>query len=174
MCSDQIRSVSVDSSFDENAAFIEERVWKALADKGLTISTAESCTGGSIAVRITSVAGCSSYYKGGIVAYANEVKTNLLQVEPEILEKYGAVSEEVVVSMVKGAMETMQTDCAIATSGIAGPAGGTSNKPVGTIWIAVGNKDEILTMKLEGDRGRKGNIDKTVEKALWLLYNLVG
>ena len=126
----------------------EEKVGELLKAKNFSLSTAESCTGGGIAALITSVPGSSEYFKGGIVAYSNEVKADLLHVSVETLAQYGAVSRETVVEMVKGAMKTLKTDCAVATSGIAGPGGGTPEKPVGTVWIAAACKNEIVTMKL--------------------------
>ena len=122
---------------------LSDKFWK----EGLTLSTAESCTAGSIASIITAIPGSSHFYKGGIVAYSDEIKTKLLNVNPETLEAKGAVSEEVVIEMVKGAMKSMNSDCAVATSGIAGPTGGTPDKPVGTVWIAAAMKDRIITMK---------------------------
>ena len=148
---------------------LAEELGKLLLEKGLTLSTAESCTGGGIASVITSISGSSEYFKGGIVAYANEVKTALLGVSETTLEKHGAVSEETVCEMVKGAMKSMKTSCAIATSGIAGPGGGTPTKPVGTIWIAVSCNDKIVTKKLQGDNGREKNTQNSIEKALSLL-----
>lgn len=152
---------------------IEEEVGQLLKSRKLTLSTAESCTGGNVAAKITSIAGSSAYFKGGIVAYHNEVKVNILHVSSATLQKYGAVSQETVVEMVKGAMVSLKTSCAIATSGIAGPDGGTSLKPVGTIWIAAGCEKEIITMKLEHDRGRAKNIEVAVHEALLLLKNLL-
>lgn len=148
---------------------LEEKIGELLKAKKLSLSTAESCTGGGIAASITSVAGSSEYFKGGIVAYSNEVKEALLHVSAETLAKHGAVSRETVVEMVKGAMKTLKTDCAVATSGVAGPGGGTPEKPVGTVWIAVAYKNEIETMRQEGDCGRKGNVQKAVQNALLML-----
>ena len=148
---------------------LAEELGKLLLEKGLTLSTAESCTGGGIASVITSISGSSEYFKGGIVAYANEVKTALLGVSETTLEKHGAVSEETVLEMAKGAMKSMKTRCAIATSGIAGPGGGTPTKPVGTIWIAAACNDKIVTKKLQGDNGREKNTKNSIEKALSLL-----
>lgn len=148
---------------------LAEELGKLLLEKGLTLSTAESCTGGGIASVITSISGSSEYFKGGIVAYANEVKTALLGVSETTLEKHGAVSEETVLEMAKGAMKSMKTSCAIATSGIAGPRGGTPTKPVGTIWIAAACNDKIVTKKLQGDNGREKNTKNSIEKALSLL-----
>ena len=137
---------------------LEEKVGELLKAKKLSLSTAESCTGGGIAALITSVPGSSEYFNGSIVAYSNEIKMFLLHVSAETLEKHGAVSRETVTEMVKGAMKTLKTDCAVATSGIAGPGGGTDEAPVGTIWIAVGNAEKIVTQKLEKDCGRDKNL----------------
>ena len=134
---------------------LEEKVGELLKAKKLSLSTAESCTGGGIAALITSVPGSSEYFNGSIVAYSNEIKMSLLHVSAETLEKHGAVSRETVTEMVKGAMKTLKTDCAVATSGIAGPGGGTPEKPV--------------AMKQEGDEGRKGNVEKAIQNALLLL-----
>lgn len=150
---------------------LEEEIGKLLIANNLSLSSAESCTGGGVAALITSVPGSSGYFKGGIVAYDNEVKKNLLGVSPETLSAYGAVSRETVIEMAKGAMNRLKTDCAIATSGIAGPGGGTLEKPVGTVWIAVAYKNEIVTMKQEGDDGRAGNVEKAIKNALIMLRN---
>ena len=133
---------------------INDKFWK----ENLTLATAESCTAGSIASVITAIPGSSRFYKGGIVAYSDEVKTNLLGVNPETLASKGAVSEETVIEMVKGAMKSMNADCAVATSGIAGPTGGTPDKPVGTVWIAAARGEKVITMKASGDEGRNKNI----------------
>ena len=148
---------------------LEEEIGELLKAKNLSLSTAESCTGGGIAALITSVPGSSEYFNGGIVAYSNEIKKDLLHVSAETLEKHGAVSRETVTEMVKGAMKTLKTDCAVATSGIAGPGGGTQEKPVGTIWIAAAYKNEIVTMKQEGDCGRAGNVQCAIQNALSML-----
>ena len=152
---------------------LEEKIGEWLKANKMTLSTAESCTGGSIAALITSVPGSSEYFKGGVVAYSNEVKMNMLHVSPETLQKYGAVSRETVIEMVQGVMESMKTDCAVATSGIAGPGGGTPEKPVGTIWMAVACGGLIVTEKEEGDAGRAENVKKTVHNALLLLSRLL-
>ena len=147
---------------------ISDKFWK----ENLTLATAESCTAGSIASVITAIPGSSRFYKGGIIAYSNEVKTDLLGVNPDILEKNGAVCEEVVIEMAKGAMKSMNADCAVATSGIAGPTGGTPDKPVGTVWIAAAMGDKVLTMKASGDEGRNKNIEHATLNALQLLLKL--
>lgn len=152
---------------------IEEKVGEWLKRCQMTLSTAESCTGGGVAALVTSVPGSSEYFKGGIVAYSNEVKMRLLGVSPEMLEKHGAVSRETVIEMVRGAMKTLKTDCAVATSGVAGPGGGTPEKPVGTIWMAVACGDKIVTRKEEGDLGRAGNVQRTIQDALALLCDVL-
>ncbi|OKZ09703.1 MAG: competence protein [Bacteroides oleiciplenus] len=148
---------------------LEEIVGELLREKKLSLSTAESCTGGSIAALVTSVPGSSAYFNGGIVAYSNEVKMALLHVSAETLEKYGAVSRETVTEMARGAMKALKTDCAVATSGIAGPGGGSREKPVGTVWIAAAYKNEIVTFRQEGDDGRAENVQKAVQNALMML-----
>ena len=160
-------------SFNEEGKALEIIVGELLKKKDLTVSTAESCTGGSIAARLTSVAGSSEYFIGGVVAYSNEVKVGLLHVSAQTLGQYGAVSEETVVEMVKGAMKALKTDCAVATSGVAGPGGGTHEKPVGTVWIAAGYKNEIRTFKQENDSGRAMNVARAGDNALLLLQHLL-
>ena len=147
---------------------ISEIFWR----EGFTLATAESCTAGNVAAIITAVPGSSRFYKGGIIAYANEVKRELLHVNAETLDAFGAVSEETVKEMVNGAMQTLNTDYAIATSGIAGPAGGTPDKPVGASWVAAGNKENVITAKLTEDDGREKNIQAATTKALQLLLEL--
>ena len=156
----KLETILGEDIFSEEDTPLEVIIGELLKKRKLTVSTAESCTGGSIAERLTSIAGSSEYFKGSIVAYSNEVKKDLLHVSSETLEKYGAVSEETVIEMVKGAMKALKTDCAVATSGIAGPGGGTPEKPVGTVWIAAGYKNEIRTYKQETNRGRAMNIER--------------
>ena len=148
---------------------ISDLFWK----EGLTLSTAESCTSGNVAAAITAIPGSSHFYKGGIIAYSDEIKENLLGVSHETLESKGAVSEETVIEMVKGAMKSMNSDCAVAASGIAGPTGGTPDKPIGTIWIAASLKEKVVTLKLEGDEGREKNTANATQKALQLLRKLL-
>lgn len=150
-----------------------EELGNLLKLKKLSLSTAESCTGGGIAAAITSVAGSSEYFMGGIVAYSNDVKTSLLHVSSDTLERYGAVSRETVMEMAAGAMNTLKTDCAIATSGIAGPGGGSQGKPVGTIWIAVAYKNEFVTVMQTGDNGRAKNVQNAIQNAIDLLIEIL-
>ena len=145
---------------------LEEAIGKILKEKGLTISTAESCTGGYIAHRITGIPGSSGYFWGSVVSYDNSVKMHSLGVKEETLQTFGAVSEETVKEMVVGAVAALKTDLAIATSGIMGPGGGTKEKPVGTIWVAVGNKNKIVTHKLSLTKSRSKNIEYTGNFAL--------
>lgn len=144
-----------------------------LYESGLTIGTAESCTGGKISEAIIGVPGASTYFKGGIVAYTEEIKETLLFVDPKLIEEKNVVSEEVAVEMVKGAIKTLGVDYAIASTGVAGPAGGTPEIPVGTIWLACGNKDEVVTLKLDEDNGRDINIGIATSKALQLAVDFV-
>ena len=169
----KLETILGEDIFSEEDTPLEVIIGELLKKRKLTVSTAESCTGGSIAERLTSIAGSSEYFKGSIVAYSNEVKKDLLYVSSETLEKYGAVSEETVIEMVKGAMKALKTDCAVATSGIAGPGGGTPEKPVGTVWIAAGYKNEIRTYKQETNRGRAMNIERASNNALLMLRDLL-
>ena len=152
---------------------IEEEIGALLKEKHLTMATAESCTGGGIAALVTSVSGSSSYFNGGIVAYQNEVKEQILKVNAETIEKYNVVSAQTVEEMAKGAMKALHADCAVATSGIAGPTGGDEERPVGTIWIAAAYADKVLTMKQECDQGRAKHIERAIKNALSLLAKLL-
>lgn len=144
-------------------------IGKILKEKGLTVSTAESCTGGNIAHYFTLNPGSSEYFKGGVVAYSNDLKTKLLGVDPEIIAAKGAVSQEVVEAMAKGARQSMDTDFAIATSGIAGPDGGTPEKPVGTVWIAVAGADFVVSKVYNFGDHRERNIIRSSQSALNML-----
>ena len=148
---------------------IEQVVGKMLLERNLQLATAESCTGGNIAHFITSVPGSSSYFKGSVVAYANETKENVLNVNPKTLENFGAVSEQTAKEMVAGALKAINTDIAVASTGIAGPTGGTPEKPVGTIWLAAGTKDDVKTLKLQLGKNRLKNIETSTVLALNLL-----
>lgn len=138
----------------------------------VTLCTAESCTSGQVASAITTVPGSSAYFKGGTVPYSNEMKTKLLGVSETLLEEKGAVSEEVAKAMVEGSLKLMDTNYAIGVTGFAGPGGG-DEAPVGTIWIAVGSKKEILTTKLEADNGRDLNLRFATLSALQLMLELL-
>lgn len=142
-----------------------------LYDNEKTLGTAESCTGGRIAEAIISVPGASNYFKGGIVAYTNEVKENLLHVSHQVLEEQTAVCEEVAKEMVIGACDALNCDYAISATGIAGPGGGTKDIPAGTIWIGYGAKDDVRTFKLDEDFGRDINLAIATNTALRLFLD---
>jgi len=137
------------------------------------MATAESCTGGYIAHRITANAGSSEYFKGSIVSYANEVKEYLLGVPHDYFTTVGAVSEEVVKGMVTGVLNEIKADYAIAVSGIMGPGGATPEKPVGMVWVAVGNKEKITTQLFNFRFDRMRNIEITAMNALNLLRKFI-
>jgi nicotinamide-nucleotide amidase len=155
--------------FAENEESLENVIGKLLKDKNLTMCTAESCTGGEIAHLITGISGSSAWYKGSVVAYANEVKTNLLRVNPDLIRVHGAVSEEVVRAMAAGARERLGADFAVATSGIAGPDGGSEEKPVGTLWLSVASPSGIVAEKQVFGSDRTSNIRRFSLSALNLL-----
>ena len=158
----------------EDCETLDELVHKTLTERGKTLATAESCTGGNIARLLTAQAGASAYFRGGVVAYSNEVKECALGVRHETLEAHGAVSEETVREMVEGVRERLGADYAIATTGIAGPDGGTKDKPVGTVWIAVADDTHTVAQLLNfPGRRRQQNIDRTVNQAFSMLIHLI-
>ncbi|MDE5664222.1 MAG: CinA family protein [Muribaculaceae bacterium] len=144
-----------------------------LRERELTVAFAESCTGGNLAHRITQVPGSSAYFLGSVVSYSNDVKANVLGVSRSDLSQHGAVSSEVVTQMADGVCRLMRTDCAIATSGIAGPDGGTRFKPVGTVWMAARLQDKIVTecMHFKGDRNAV--IEQATNHAIMMLIGLL-
>ncbi|MFV0391767.1 MAG: competence/damage-inducible protein A [Paludibacteraceae bacterium] len=153
---------------------IEELLNGLLKNKGLTVSTAESCTGGNIAHRITLIPGSSAVFKGSVVAYDNEVKENVLNVSASDLNQYGAVSRQVVEQMADGVRKRMQTDLAVAVSGVAGPEGGTDDKPVGTVWIAVSGMDYIENEKFQfGDFPRDVIVERATTAAIMMLWKKI-
>ncbi len=148
---------------------LEKVVGDLLLAKNKTVSTAESCTGGMIAHLITSVAGSSNYYKGSVIAYANEIKISQLSVSEITLTKFGAVSEDAVKEMATGVLEKFKTDFSISVSGVAGPTGGTDEKPVGTVWIAVAGKGKVVAKKFQFGDNRERNILRASVTALGML-----
>jgi nicotinamide-nucleotide amidase len=148
---------------------LEGAVGRLLKARGATLSTAESCTGGQIAAIITAQPGASAYFKGSVVAYANDVKVKALGVLPDAIEEHGAVSRAVVEQMARGAQRALQTGYAVAASGVAGPDGGTPQKPVGTVWIAVATPQKVTARKLNlgGDR------ERTIRRASYSALNLL-
>jgi nicotinamide-nucleotide amidase len=152
---------------------LEEAIGELLLKHKKTMTTAESCTGGYLAHMITSVPGSSGYFLGSIIAYSNEVKTQELKVQDQTLQKHGAVSEATVKEMVSGALEKFHTDLAVAVSGIAGPGGGTPEKPVGTIWMAVGDKNHTETYLVKAGKDRVKNIQYASVYALNLIRKFI-
>jgi nicotinamide-nucleotide amidase len=148
---------------------MQEVVGRLLKQDGKTMSTAESCTGGHIAHLVTTIPGSSAYFYGSVVSYDNSIKQNVLGVKEETLRTAGAVSEETVIEMVQGVLKVMQTDYAVAVSGIMGPDGGSPEKPVGTVWVAVGNNEKTETRKLHFRFDRARNIELTAMNALNIL-----
>lgn len=159
--------------YGDNDESLAENLGRLLQNRNLTLTTAESCTGGYVAHLITSIPGSSTYFMGSIVAYANEVKQSVLGVQKNTLEAYGAVSEETVREMVKGALKVMNTDLAVSISGIAGPGGGSPEKPVGTIWMAVGNSTITEVFKLQTGKDRLKNIEYAGNMALNMVRKFV-
>lgn len=139
---------------------------------GKTLATAESCTGGTIASKLTALSGASEYFKGSIVAYSNEVKINVLDVPQSSIEQFGAVSEPTVRAMAEGARKRLNADFAIATSGVAGPLGGTPEKPVGTVWIAVASPNETIAVCKQFGNDRLRTIERTCNEAFSMLVKL--
>lgn len=150
---------------------LAETLGERLSENGKTVATAESCTGGNIAHLITLVAGSSRYYKGSVVSYANEVKEKVLGVRAGDLQQYGAVSEEVVKQMAEGVKRLLKTDYVIATSGIAGPSGGSDEKPVGTVWIAVAGERGCVAEKFLFNTTRDNFIERTSNQAILMLLH---
>ena len=170
---EELRTLIPQYIYGYDTRTFEEAVGELLKSRNLVVSTAESCTGGLIAHKITSVSGSSAYFHGSVVAYDNRIKVNVLGVNPATLQNHGAVSEETVREMVTGVLNVMKTDYAIAVSGIAGPTGGTPEKPVGTIWVAVGNHEEIKTHKLLLSKDRLKNIQYTTTFAMNFLRRMI-
>ncbi len=153
---------------DFESKITSREISQLLWEREETLGTAESCTGGRIAEAIISVPGASKYFKGGIISYTDEVKAKLLGVDAQLLDEKTAVCEEVAAAMVKGACKALDTDYAIAATGIAGPTGGTKDIPVGTIWVACGSADSVKTMKVEEDHGRDINLAIATNRAMQL------
>ena len=152
---------------------IEKAVLNFMEQKGLTLSVAESCTGGYISHLLTQHAGSSKVFFGGAVSYSYELKESILGVKAETLKKFGAVSEETATEMIAGALSHFKSDYALAVTGIAGPDGGTAEKPVGTVWIAVGNSKKLVVKKLTFGNKRRQNIERSAISALNMLNTLL-
>ncbi|MDK1028753.1 MAG: CinA family protein [Anaerolineae bacterium] len=150
---------------------IEIILGQLLREKGLQLATAESCTGGLIADRITNIPGSSEYFRGGVVAYAYEAKVALLGVSWDTLREYGAVSEETVIEMARGARMALGSDIAVSVSGIAGPDGGLPDKPVGTTWIGLSSTDGDMAQKFVGEGDRLQIKSSSAEAALYFVVD---
>jgi nicotinamide-nucleotide amidase len=165
----ELENLLGDLVFARNESSLSESVGKLLRQQNKTVSVAESCTGGFLGHLITSVPGSSDYFKGGVISYSNQLKSELLNVSGADLEHFGAVSEAVVKQMADGVRKTCGTDFGIATSGIAGPDGGTTEKPVGTVWIAISSAKETTAFKFIFGKSRERNIAIAANYALNLL-----
>jgi len=163
---EKLKSILGDLVYSDHDDTLQECIGRILSERGKTLSTAESCTGGTISQLITSVPGSSSYFLGGVTSYANSAKINILGVNPEIIEKYGAVSRECVAAMAEGVRKLTGSDFSVATSGIAGPGGGSEEKPVGLVWVAVSSQMGTETYKVQYNGDRKRNIERSAAFAL--------
>ncbi|MEJ2179846.1 MAG: nicotinamide-nucleotide amidase [Gammaproteobacteria bacterium] len=157
-----------------NLQHLSEQVGQRLLEKQLWLATAESCTGGWISQSITDIAGSSQWFDRGFVTYSNEAKQDMLGVSQDTLEQHGAVSEQTVIEMVQGALAQSRADVAVAVSGVAGPAGGTPDKPVGMVWLAWGVRGEQFVTQVEHYLGNRSEVrQQTVETALQGLLKLL-
>ena len=166
-----LKAILGDIIYSDQDDTLESAAGAILKANACTLSTAESCTGGMISSMITSVPGSSEYFLGAVTSYANSVKQNVLGVPAEIIEKYGAVSSECVAAMAEGVRKLTSSDYSVATSGIAGPGGGSEEKPVGTVWIGVSSKESTETFRLRFNSDRKRNIERFSSSALHILLS---
>ena len=169
---------SLNEIFNEEVITTEDKslsqvLGELLKERELTVSSAESCTGGNIAHKIVQIPGSSAYFLGSVVSYSNEVKAEVLKVSRTNIDRYGAVSKEVVEQMAIGVSRLMHTDCAIATSGIAGPEGGTKFKPVGTVWISAKIGDRVVSECLHFKGSRDEVIESATNHGMVMLINLL-
>jgi len=170
---DKLSLLAGEFIFGRNEDSLEKLIGDKLRHKKLTLATAESCTGGFLAHRITTIPGSSDYYTGSVIAYDNSIKISCLQIDPQLLDRHGAVSSEVVSAMAKGVRQQFRSDFAIATSGIAGPSGATAEKPLGTVWIAIEGPNVSLTRKFQLGTERLGVIQGTSNHCFHLLYKIL-
>lgn len=164
-----IKEVLGNSVYGENDITLEEIVGKLLKDKGKTISVAESCTGGLISKRFTNISGSSEYFERGVVSYSNQAKMELLKVPQDMIEKYGAVSEQVAILMAEGIRRISKTDYGLSATGIAGPTGGTPEKPVGLVWIGFAHENDSFAEKFLFGEDRETNRQRATQAALNLV-----
>lgn len=163
---EMLKPILGDALYSDRDDTLQECIGRMLAERSLTVSAAESCTGGTISALFTAVPGSSEYYLGSVTSYANSVKTDVLGVDPAIIEEFGAVSSESVAQMAEGVRRLTGSDFAVATSGIAGPGGGSEEKPVGLVWIGVSSKAGTQTLKMNFRGDRKRNIERFASSAL--------
>ncbi|MCK5052581.1 MAG: RNA-binding S4 domain-containing protein [Candidatus Cloacimonetes bacterium] len=163
------KPIELENKLENEIHTISQKLHEKMLYKKLTLSLAESCTGGMIQEMITSNSGASEYFMGGVVSYSNQAKINVLNVKPEIINKFGAVSKETAIEMVKGAKALFKTTISASITGIAGPSGGTLEKPVGTIYLAVSIHDKIISRKLS----LSGNRENIRKKSVLILFKLL-
>src|SRR5690606_38167303 len=152
---------------------LAQYIIKIMRERNLTLGTVESCTGGNLAGTITSVPGSSEIFEGTVVSYSNRIKMQVLEVKPKTLEVHGAVSEETLKEMISGGLRVLNTDYVIGTTGIMWPGGGSPEKPVGTVWIVVGNKNRTVTGKYRIPYNREKNTQMVINTALNMLRKMV-
>lgn len=163
------KPIELENDLENEIHTISQKLHEKLLFNKLTLSLAESCTGGMIQEMITSNSGASKYFMGGVVSYSNQAKINILKVKSETIDKFGAVSKETAIEMVKGTKKIFRTDISASITGIAGPAGGTPEKPVGTIHIAISINDKIISRKLS----LSGNRENIRKKSVLILFKLL-
>jgi nicotinamide-nucleotide amidase len=162
----KLRPILGDALYSEQDDTLQECIGRMLLKYGKTVSAAESCTGGTISALFTSIPGSSEYYLGSVTSYANSVKTGVLGVDPKVIEEHGAVSSECVAQMADGVRRLTGSDFSVATSGIAGPGGGSDSKPVGLVWIGVSSQKGTETLKMVFKGDRKRNMERFAASAL--------
>lgn len=168
---EKLRTIIGDNIVGMEGATLEERVHEILTARGLKLAVAESCTGGTIASKFTAIAGASQYFMAGVVSYSNASKRDMLGVSQESIDRYGAVSEQVAREMAEGVRRITDADYAIATTGIAGPTGGSDEKPVGTVWMAVATPTKTIAIMRNSGTDRGQIISRASAYAIELLYN---
>ena len=158
---------------DQNSTQLVTRLASLLCEKGLKICTAESCTGGLITKTFTDLAGSSDWFECGFVTYSNRAKTEMIDVPESVIDEYGAVSEAVATAMVNGALRNSAAQVAIAVTGVAGPGGGSADKPVGTVWIAVASENQVVAKKHFFDGDREAIRNATMFSAIGMVLQLL-
>jgi nicotinamide-nucleotide amidase len=169
----KLQQIIPESIFGFDKETMAEVIGRMLKSKGKKLAVAESCTGGFISHLITSIPGSSHFFNGSVTAYSNQIKENVLGVDGSVISKFGAVSEQVAKEMAIGAKRVLNSDYAVATTGIAGPAGGTDDKPVGTVWIAIAGKNRVFAKKFVFGNNRERNIIRSSQTALQILRRVI-